>query len=152
MWPCKSVPGFLPATYSGAPYACCCSYPIEPVYMPWCPCCHPPHQESEGKEEKHSKCVPMEISADTAAPSKDAQVGGTKKVELTLEYTPDSGATAPTIKVVVTESDGSSEWNLTTVPAGYHVRSEFASVAPGAKITLQVSQCMARLRWFEQLS
>lgn len=151
MWPCKCSCGFLPGTYTGAPWPILYPYWHYPVgFAP--PAWWGRSHHACGCREKHVKWIPEEISADTASPSKEALVGGVEKAELTLEYMPDAGAVSPSVKVVVTDSGGSSESNLAAIPAGYHVKSEFASAAPGAKITLTVNECRARVRWFERLS
>jgi hypothetical protein len=94
----------------------------------------------------------MEIAADTASPSKQALVGGEENVHLLLEYSPDTGATSPSVKVTITDSTGDVTFNITTVPAGYNVKRDFASAAPGATVKLDVSACSAHLRWFELVS
>lgn len=103
-------------------------------------------------EHERSQRVPMEIAADTANPSKQALVGGEENVRLLLEYSPDTGATSPSVKVTITDSTGDVTFNITTVPAGYHVKRDLASAAPGATVKLDVSACSAHLRWFELVS
>jgi hypothetical protein len=94
----------------------------------------------------------MEIAADTANPSKQALVGGEENTHLLLEYSPDAGATSPSVKVTITDSTGDVTFNITSVPAGYNVKRDFASAAPGATVKLDVSACSAHLRWFESVS
>ena len=103
-------------------------------------------------ERERSQYVPMEIAADTANPSKQALVGGEEKANLLLEYSPDAGAASPSVKVTITDSTGDATFNITSVPAGYHVKRDFASAAPGATVKLDVSACSAHLRWFELVS
>ena len=105
-----------------------------------------------GPEPERSTEVPMEIAADTANPSKQALVGGERKVHLQLEYSPDTGATSPSVKVTITDSTGDAAFNITSVPAGYNVKRDFACAAPGATVKLDVSACSAHLRWFETVS
>lgn len=69
-----------------------------------------------------------------------------------LEYSPDTGATSPSVKVTITDSTGDVTFNITTVPAGYHVKCDFASTAPGATVKLDVTACSVHLRWFELVS
>jgi hypothetical protein len=96
--------------------------------------------------------VPQELAVDATTTSKDTFVGGSRAVWLTLEYMPVSGATAPSVTLKVEDEDGTTDWNITSVPDGYHVKSNFASAAPGAKLTLSANECLARLRWFELIS
>ena len=103
-------------------------------------------------ERERSQYVPMEIAADTANPSKQALVGGEEKANLLLEYSPDAGAASPSVKVTITDSTGDATFNITSVPAGYHVKRDFASAAPGATVKLDVGACSAHLRWFELVS
>ena len=105
-----------------------------------------------GPEPERSTRVPMEIAADTANPSKQALVGGEEKACLLLEYSPDTGAASPSVKVTITDSTGDVTVNITTVPAGYHVKRDFAFAAPGATVKLDVSACSAHVRWFELVS
>lgn len=94
--------------------------------------------------------MPREISVDPG--TQEAFIGGAQDVNLTLEYKPVSGATSPGVKITVTDSDGTSEWNVTSIPDGFHVKSDFASVVPGCTVTLETTECMARLRWCELVS
>ena len=103
-------------------------------------------------ERERSQYVPMEIAADTANPSKQALVGGEEKASLLLEYSSDAGAASPSVKVTITDSTGDATFNITSVPAGYHVKRDFASAAPGATVKLDVSACSAHLKWFELVS
>ncbi|NLI83728.1 MAG: hypothetical protein GX443_18900 [Deltaproteobacteria bacterium] len=136
-------------------HECCHYHPpawfTGPAVQPYlCPLCGQPY---------HLCCcsirpsihVHQEVSADTANPSREAFIGGSRNVRLTIEYMPVTGATTPSVKVVVTDSSDSSEWNVTTIPAGYHVKEDFASAAPGSTVKLEVKECMARLRWCEAL-
>ena len=148
-------PGCHPPAYTGhchPPYAHWFgAYLSDPLYHPWCPVCWQPH---------HTCCchtgpdvfIPQELSVDTTTTSKDTFVGGSRDVLLTLEYMPVTGATSPSVKLVVEDAGGTTDWDLTSVPDGYHVKSNFASVAPGAKLTLSANECLARLRWFELIS
>lgn len=142
--------------YAGMPYPC--AYPCWCGSEPWWPCHYAPeyhhHQEPVQHEHKHEhrpQTVPEEIYVETSTPSASAVIGGTGRAALTLEYMPDGSGTAA-VNVKITDTEGSSDVNLNTIAAGYHVRSEFLSVEPGAKVTLTVTAAMARLRWFEHLS
>jgi len=118
-----------------------------PPYPGWyvpCSCGRPEHDRSTK--------VPVELAADTANPGKQALVGGAEEVRLLLEYSPDAGATSPSVKVTITDSTGDITFNITTIPAGYHVKRDFASAAPGATVKLDVGACSAHLRWFESVS
>lgn len=127
------------------------AYAAGPFHSLWCPVCWQPY---------HSCCcgldpavfIPQELAVDATTTSKDTFVGGSRAVWLTLEYMPVSGATSPSVTLKVEDEDGTTDWNITSVPDGYHVKSNFASAAPGAKLTLLANECLARLRWFELIS
>ena len=94
--------------------------------------------------------VALEASADSAASSKKVFIGGTTAVRLTLEYMPDDGATAPSVTVtVVSDGSSTSTWGESSIAPGYHVKSGFILVEPGSKVTLEVAEASARLRWCE---
>lgn len=134
-------------------HRCCGGYaPFVPAYYwPQYPGWYAPWFSGR-PEHEHSDRVPAEIAADTANPSKQALVGGEESVHLLLEYSPDTGAASPSVKVTITDSTGDITFNITSVPAGYHVKRDFASAAPGATVKLDVSACSAHLRWFESVS
>lgn len=125
-------------------------HPGPPVHHHFCPGCGRPHDLC-CCSARPWVYVPQEVAVDTATPSKEAFVGGSENVHLTLEYMPVTGATTPSVKLVVTDASGTSEWNVTTIPAGYHVKEGFASAAPGSSFKLEVKECVARLRWCEAL-
>jgi hypothetical protein len=56
------------------------------------------------------------------------------------------------VKVTITDPTGDVTVNITSVPAGYHVKRDFAFAAPGATVKLHVRGCSAQLRWFELVS
>ncbi|HQR14237.1 MAG TPA: hypothetical protein PKW52_10640 [Nitrospira sp.] len=94
--------------------------------------------------------VVLEAVADSTTTTKKVFIGGTSPVRLTLEYVPDDGATAPSVALTVVEGGSStSTWKETTITPGYHVKSEWVSVAPGSLVTLEVAEASARLRWCE---
>lgn len=87
---------------------------------------------------------------DASSPLKELFIGGICDVKLTLEYMPASGASSPKVTVTITAPDGStSTWQEDPIASGYHVKSDFSTVAPGSKIELEVAEAMARLRWCE---
>jgi hypothetical protein len=93
--------------------------------------------------------LPQEVSVDSAAGIKEVLIGGTTNAFLTLEYAPDAGATSPLVKVTVDLDGSTSTWQETSMTDGYHVKSHLLSIEPGAKVTLEVTEAMARLRWCE---
>lgn len=112
-----------------------------------CPvCCLPFHQCC--CTFKPSMFVPQELSAAPGA-SEQTIIGGSHPVRLTLEYKPEATATSASVKVTVTDSEGTSDWNQTGIAAGYHTKTDFSAVSPGATITLETNECFARLRWCE---
>ena len=121
------------------------------VYQSCCPVCWQPYHSCCCAPASHHH-LPQELMVDTTTTSKDTFVGGTHDVLLTLEYMAVTGATSPSVKLKIEDSDGATDWEITSVPDGYHVKSRFASAAPGAKLTLEVTECLARLRWFEFVS
>ena len=103
-------------------------------------------------ERERSQHVPVVIAADAANPSKQALVGGEENARLLLEYSHNTRAQSPSVKVTITDSTSHVTVDITSVPAGYHVKRDFASAAPGATVKLDVSACSAHLRWFELVS
>lgn len=93
--------------------------------------------------------LPQEVSVDSATGLKEVLIGGTTNASLTLEYSPDAGATSPLVKVTVDLDGSTSTWQETSMTDGYHVKSHLLSIEPGAKVTLEVTEAMARLRWCE---
>ena len=93
--------------------------------------------------------LPQEALVDASSSPKELFVGGTCDAKLTLEYMPATGATAPSVRVTIAGSDGTSTWEETAIPDEYNVKNDFSTVAPGAKITLEVTEAIARLRWCE---
>lgn len=90
-----------------------------------------------------------EIDADTATPSQDGLVGGSRPAFLSVEYLVDPGAVSPTVKVTTAAGGASATWSDDTPVEGYTVRQAFLSAAPGTKVTLAVNNAIARLRWCE---
>jgi hypothetical protein len=85
---------------------------------------------------------------DTSSP-KEVFVGGIYDTHFTLEYMPVTGATNPVIKLTITDDGNTSTWDDTSITDEYHVKSDFPKVSPGAKATLETTETLARLRWFE---
>ncbi len=115
-----------------------------------CPACHQPFH--------FCSCVPktqfqvaQELSVDTSNSPKEALIGGLCNSCLTLEYMPTEGATSPAIKITFTGPDGTSTWEESSIPAGFHVKSDFSTVSPGTKVKIEVTDVIARLRWCETI-
>ena len=120
-----------------------------PVYVPCYPGAYYPY--SGGDCGTTQTTLPQELNVDATNNIASALIGGTVATALTLEYVPDSGASAPTVKVTVEHGGSTSTWEETAIPQGYHVKSQFLSVEPGDKVTLEVAETMARLRWCEAM-
>ncbi len=130
--------------HQGAVYA----YPS--FYYPAYSCT--PHAGSYAPHAKERVVETEEISADSTTTSASGLIGGSSEVHLTLEYISNSPpSTPPSVKVTITTDGATSTWEETTIPDGYHVKSDFIAVAPGSKITLEVNEATARLRWCETL-
>lgn len=91
--------------------------------------------------------MPQELFIETSPPPKKAFVGGVEDVTLTLEYMK-TGAN-PDVKVTITGTDGTTVWKISSIPDGYHVKDNFATVSPSSEIQIEVTNCTARLRWCE---
>ncbi len=102
-----------------------------------------------GTQATQSMPLPQEVSVDSATGMKEVLIGGTANASLTLEYVPDAGATSPLVKVTVDLDGSTSTWQETSMTDGYHVKTHLLSIEPGAKVTLEVTEAMARLRWCE---
>jgi hypothetical protein len=92
---------------------------------------------------------PYELSVDSGGATKQALVGGTTTVRLSLEYLVDSGATAPSITVTTASNGTTSTWKETAPGSGYQVKGDFLNVQPGTTVTVDVTEAVARLRWCE---
>lgn len=155
MWPHYHQHGCYPPAYTGLfhPhhshwFGSCVA---DAMYYACCPVCLQPHNAC-CCTPKPSMFIPQELAVDTTTPTKDTFVGGSRDAALTMEYMPITGATSPSVTLQVEDSGGTTDWNITSVPDGYHVKSKFAVAAPGAKLTLTANECLARLRWFELIS
>jgi hypothetical protein len=95
--------------------------------------------------------LPHSIEADEASTSQTVIVGGTGEVSLSIEYLIEDGAAAPTVKVTTAFGGGTSTWSAADTAPGYHVEDALLSVKPGTKVTLAVTEAMARIRWCEAI-
>ena len=124
-----------------------------PYYAPappeW-PAPEPPH--SHGHHEEHIHMANKEVVADSKTTSTQAVIGGTKDVHLTLEYAVDSSAASPSVAVSISDLAGTTVFKAATIAPGFHVKEAFASAAAGATVKLDVSECTAQLKWFENAS
>ncbi len=55
------------------------------------------------------------------------------------------------MKVTTTSDGASATWGDDAPSAGYHVQEALLSVTPGTKVTLDVNNATARLRWCETI-
>jgi hypothetical protein len=92
---------------------------------------------------------PYELAITSGGAPGQALVGGLSPARLSLEYVVDDGATSPTIKVTTVSAGTSSTWEETSPGTGYQMKSDFLTVDPGTKVTLEASETTARLRWCE---
>jgi hypothetical protein len=118
-----------------------CGYGPMPTYAPtygYQPCGCPTHMVS-----------PYELAVASGGASAEAFVGGAAPVHVSLEYVVDDGAATPSIKVTTVSDGSSSTWEETAPAAGYQVKSDFTTLQPGAKLTLEATEAAARLRWCE---
>src|SRR5690242_12112656 len=92
---------------------------------------------------------PYELAVASGGAPGQAFVGGAQPSRLSLEYIVDDGAAAPAIKVTTVSAGSSSTWEETAPATGYQVKSDFLTVDPGTKVTLDVTETTARLRWCE---
>ncbi len=124
----------------GQPPGCAGVYlyyvPVPYPAMPAAPGCHVP------------QVMPQELTADPAAPG-ETIVGGFSGVRLTLETYVEAGAAAPEVKVTVVKDGTSTTTTSGGLPEGYQMDEEFLALDPGAKVTLEVVDAIARLRWCE---
>src|SRR3954453_8502825 len=92
---------------------------------------------------------PYELAVASGGATGQAMVGGGSPSRLSLEYVVDDGAASPTVKVTTDSAGSSSTWEETTPGTGYQVKSDFLTVEPGTKVTLDATEATARLRWCE---
>ena len=90
-----------------------------------------------------------ELAIASGSPAAQAFVGGAARARLSLEYVVDDGASSPTVKVTTESAGSASTWEETAPASGYQTKSDFMSVEPGTKVTLDATETTARLRWCE---
>jgi hypothetical protein len=81
--------------------------------------------------------------------SATAVTGGGDDSRLTVEYYGDPGASAPSVTLTIVANGTTTTWSDTGIAAGYHVHHQLPAFPPGAKLTLQANDALARLRWCE---
>lgn len=124
--------------------------PCMPYYY-YCPACYQPYYQCTC-ESKSVLINLQEVFADPSAPTQEALIGGIKDVQLKLEYMPAEGAASPSVKVTITNSDGTtSTWDESSIPSGYHMKNDFVKTTPGTKVKIEVNEAIARLRWCETI-
>jgi hypothetical protein len=126
-------------------------YPWAPYYYPFYYYPYPYWQEPwvPPSPGVHGPVIlPQELVVDATSPTKQVFVGGESDVNLILEYMP-SVADAGVVFLSITEAGKTFEWTDKDIPAGYHVKHDFQTVAPGATIQVKVEDVVARLRWCE---
>jgi hypothetical protein len=126
-------------------------------YMPWqyqywpqqlCPSCRQPNFQCWCNQRPWA-ILPQDIQVDDSSSPKEVFVGGIYDTHFTLEYMPVTGATNPAVKLTITDDGNTSTWDDASISDEYHVKSDFPKVSPGAKATLETTEALARLRWFE---
>ena len=121
-----------------------------------CSCCGPepagvvflvpsPHHEEE--HEKQHTHIPMIETVDPVTEKKSILIGGERPAHLALEYV--GVDTSPAVKVTITGPGGTTTWGDDAIADGYHLKTDFAAVAPGTVVTIVVNNAIARLRWRE---
>lgn len=116
-----------------------------------CPACGLPYQLCSCTG-KHKVLLPQEVVLDPPEEGEAVRVvivGGECDANLTLEYIPVEGADPTEIALAVTDAGATTTWEESSIAEGYHVKSDFPTVSPGAKIELKATGTMARLRWCE---
>ena len=96
-----------------------------------------------------SVVLPKELEANPAGTSAEIVVGGTRDVQICLEYMRGDGAETPMVKLSVSLAGSTSTWEPGTIEEGYHVKSDLSKIAPGSKMRLEVQNAIARVRWLE---
>ncbi len=132
--------------YFGSPYAQWPYYAGHYHPTPCGGCGHAAHSCNPSAPLTAMK-LPRELLADSTTTSSHMFIGGSSNVSLSLEYLK-TGASA-TLKVTITESGQTTTWDLATLPDEYQIKENFTTVAPGAEVLLEVTDCTARLRWCE---
>lgn len=95
--------------------------------------------------------VPREIDVDPAGSPKQGFVGGHSDTHLTLEYLVDAGAASPSVEVKLQSGGTTQTWTATDLAEGYHVEDAFLAADAGSKVSISVTDAVARLRWCERI-
>jgi hypothetical protein len=79
-------------------------------------------------------------------------MGGLASSVPTLEYLADKEATSPNVKLII--GVGTSEVVIEDKDFGadYHCRSDLGTLKQGTRLSLSVSECVARIRWIEKIA
>lgn len=94
--------------------------------------------------------VPFELLV-TGTTTQEALIGGSAIVHPTLEYLVKEGAAAPQVTVTITADGATTTWSESGIDVGYHVKTDFAGISPGAVVQVDTVDVTARLRWCERL-
>jgi hypothetical protein len=89
-----------------------------------------------------------ELEADSTSTSAAAFTGEGGASNAWVEYWVDKGAASPAVTVTIDSGSTTTTWTATKVTPGFHAHG-FGAVTRGAKLTLAVTDTMARLRWCE---
>ncbi|QEX20387.1 hypothetical protein FRZ61_03040 [Hypericibacter adhaerens] len=95
--------------------------------------------------------VPREIEVDAASSPQQGFVGGHGETHLTLEYLVDAGAAAPAVEIKLETGGTTQTWSATDLAEGYHVEDGFLAAEAGTKVSISVTDALARLRWCERI-
>jgi hypothetical protein len=72
-------------------------------------------------------------------------------VHLTLEYLVNEDAASPSIQIELLSEGTTQSWSATDLEEGYHTEEAFLAADAGTKVTLTVTDAVARLRWCERI-
>jgi hypothetical protein len=100
---------------------------------------------------RHHDTMSFLETVDPGTSPREIIVGGSSPTPVTLEYMPTDGATTPTITLKTTGSGATITWADNAVTAGYHLLKDVCTVQPGTKITIEVKEVVARIRWRETI-
>jgi hypothetical protein len=89
-----------------------------------------------------------ELDADPKNASATAFAGHQGAWNLTVEYLVDQGAAKPEVAVSIVKDGATTKWHDSGAKPGFH-HATLGPVAPGAKLSLNVTNLLARLRWCE---
>lgn len=141
---CHSSPHYHGAGCSGAMGA---MYPVWVHPTPW----PSPHGHWWSGHHASPMAIPQELKVDTTVPSNSVLIGGQGSTSLNLEYVPEAGATTPSVKVTVETGGTTSTWTESSMTEGYHTKPHVVTVEAGTTVTLEVTEAIARLRWYETM-